>query len=232
MIHPLKRLALFSSLSAETIAKLTKPFPEVHFKQGSLLAKQGRKDIRLHVVTEGRIRIFSRGKSGKKVTLGICDAPSILGELEIWQECAYLASVEAVEPCTAYSLDRDAFLRLLHSNHQVCINLVKILAAIALQDAMDARLRAFGNAIHLVANTLCGFADRYGEEKRYGVLINKAVNKAEIADLLGLNRRSVIRSFTELEKRKLIDSSGKQLVVADLGALRRLAGEPFVAEEE
>ena len=79
----------------------------------------------------------------------------------------------------------------------------------------------------MVAGTHCSFAQLYREEHRYGILIRKEINKSEIAEILGVARRSVIRAFETLEEEKLVQLEKKQLVIPDIVALRRKANAPF-----
>lgn len=223
----LKQLPLFASLPYETIERLTSDLPRQSFKKEQLLIRQGEKDLQAFLLTEGKVGVYTESHEGIKSTLVFQEAPSILGEIEIWQERPYLGSVVAIEPCTAIVLSKKNYLKLLHSNHQVCINMVQLLSNQLYRDATAVRMRLFGRVEHLVAGTLCSFAQLYGEEHRYGILIRKEINKSEIAEILGVARRSVIRAFDTLEEEKLIQLDKKQLVIPDIIALRRKANAPF-----
>ncbi len=223
----LKKLPLFASLTYEQIDRLTEEMPRQSFKKDELLIRQGEKDLQAYVLIEGKVGVYAESHEGIKSTLVFHEAPVVLGEIEIWQERPYLGSVVAIEPCTTLVMNKKRYIKLLHSNHQVCINMVQLLSNQLYQDATAVRMRLFGRVEHLVAGTLCSFAQLYGEEHRYGVLIRKEINKSEIAEILGVARRSVIRAFETLEEEKLIQLEKKQLVIPDLPALRRKANAPF-----
>lgn len=227
MLDRLKQLPLFSSLPFEVIEKLTKEFPKQNFKKDQLLIKQGDKNLQAYLLMEGKAGVYAESSGGVKTTLVFLEAPCLIGEIEIWQERPYLGSVVAIEPCTALVISKKNYMKMLHSNHQVCINMVQLLSNHLYQDATASRMRLFGRVEHLVANTLCSFAKLYGEEHRYGILIRKDINKSEIAEILGIARRSVIRAFEQLEEEKLIQLDKKQLVIPDLAALKKKASAPL-----
>jgi len=223
----LKQLPLFASLNYETIERLTEDLPRQSFKKGEYIIRQGEKNLQAYLLVEGKVGVSAESHEGIKSTLVFHEAPCILGEIEIWQERPYLGSVIAIEPCSTLVLNKKRYQKLLHSNHQVCINMIQLLSNQLYQDATSTRMRLFGRVEHLVAGTLCSFAQLYGEEHRYGVLIRKEINKSEIAEILGVARRSVIRAFETLEEEKLIQLEKKQLVIPDLPALRKKAHSPF-----
>ena len=223
----LKQLPLFASLNFDTIERLTEDLPRQNFKKDELIIRQGEKNLQAYLLVEGKVGVYAESHEGVKSTLVFHEAPCVLGEIEIWQERPYLGSVIAIEPCTTLVLNKNRYLKLLHSNHQVCVNMVQLLSNQLYRDATQTRMRLFGRVEHLVAGTLCSFAQLYGEEHRYGILIRKEINKSEIAEILGVARRSVIRAFETLEEEKLVQLEKKQLVIPDIVALRRKANAPF-----
>lgn len=214
---------LFSGIRHETIDQLTHEFPTKTYKKDEYLTKQGSKNHLVHLILEGRVRVESEAKDGKRTTIIFHEAPYIVGHIEIWKESPNLANVIAMEKCQAIVLTKKDYLKLLQTNHQVSINMVKVLSNLIYQTGRDQHVRLFGQVDHLIANTLCSFAQLYGEEKDYGILVRKPISKSELAEILGVARRSVIRGLKELEKDGLIQMDGKDLVIPDIAELQRRA---------
>ncbi len=223
----LSKLPLFTSIAADQIEHLTRHLPRKNFKEGDILVQQGSKDLRGFLLLDGKVGVYAEAKSRVRTTIIFHQAPYLFGFLELWRERSYLASIVAIEPCSTIVVSKKDYLKLLHSNHQVCINMVQLLSNLLYKTAKDYRLKMFGQVDNLVANTLCSFAQLYGEEHRYGVLVRKEVNKSEMAEILGVARRSVIRAMESLEKEGLIQVQKKQLVIPDLKALRKKAQAPI-----
>lgn len=227
MLDKLKQLPLFRSVGFETLKTLTENLPYQTFKTGDFLIRQGEPQRQAYLLNEGRVEVFAEPREGIKTTLVFLEAPSLIGEMEVLRELTSIASVVALEPCSVLIFSQENYLKMLQSNHQICFNLVQMLSQELYEDATSARMRLFGRVEHLVANTLCSFAKLYGENHAYGVLVRKDINKSEIAEILGVARRSVIRAFEQLESEKLIQVDRKQLIIPDLTALQQKASSPF-----
>lgn len=228
MSEALHTLPIFTSLSPDTIDHLTRGLPRKTFKKGETLLRQGARDLKGYLLLDGKVGVFSESKDGMRTAIIFHEAPFVLGVIELARERAYLGTVEAIEPCSTIVITRKDYLRMLQSSHQVAVNMVQLLSNLLYKTGTDRRIRQFGRVEHLVANTLCSFAQLYGEEHRYGILVRKDVNKSEIAEILGVARRSVIRAMEELEGEGLVQVQGKTLVIPDLEALRKKALQPIL----
>ena len=220
------RFPLFAAIDGDKVEALTAPLPRKQFRKGDIIIKQGGKDLKGYLLIEGKVGIYAES-DGIKTTLLTQPAPFLFGEIELLQEKPNLASVVAMEPCTVLILTRPVLLQWLHSNHQLSINFAQMVTRVLYNTAVSWRLRIFGQVEHLVANTLCSYAQMYGEEHRYGVLVQKEINKSELAEIVGVARKSIIRALDQLQKEGLIQLDKKQLIIPDLGALRAKANAPF-----
>jgi CRP-like cAMP-binding protein len=171
------------------------------------------------------------GEARQRRTILYHAAPYIVGFIELIHKHPLLGTVVALERVECLEVDRAAYLGILQRNHQLAINVVKMLSELLWQTAEDRRVRLFGSVDHLVANSLCYLARLYGEERSSGVLITKELNKSALAESLGVARRSVIRAIENLEAEGLVEISGRQVWIPDLRALQRRARDPFDAPE-
>ncbi|MBY0369226.1 Crp/Fnr family transcriptional regulator [bacterium] len=215
--------ALFSGLRHENIEQLVSVFPVKKFNRGQTLLKQGEKSEKVFLLTEGRIGVQADSKTGLKTTIIFHEAPYIVGHVELWKDRPSLANVVAIEKCEALEMTKKDYLRMLQANHQVSINMVKILSNLIYETARDHHVRMFGQVDHLIANMLCSFARLYGEERGDGVRIRRDMSKSELALILGVARRTVIRALQDLEAQGLIQMDGKEVFVPNMAALQAKA---------
>lgn len=222
-MRDLKVLPIFAGLSADQIDAVTKSLPRKVFRKHETIIEQGEKGRSAYLLLEGKVEVYCESKEGQRVTVIYHEAPFIFGELEIWDGRKCLASVRAIERSETLVLDRSAFLKLVHSHHQVAVNLAKLVSDLLYKTGEDRRVKFFGRVEHLLANTLCSFAKMYGIEHRYGVLIQQDVTNTELAEILGVARKSVIEGVAKLQKENLIQKDGNKFIIPDLAALRRKA---------
>lgn len=181
------------------------------------------KEVHAYLLTQGKVEVFYTSRSGEKITVIYHEAPFIFGEVELWENYPYLASVATLEPCETIVIPKRDYLRILHSNHQVCVNMVRLLSNLLWQTGEDRRVRFFGRVEHLLSNLICYYAGMYGEGNGSGVLVRKDINKSQLAEALGIARQSVIRAFKNLEEEGLVQIDGTQLFIPDIFLLKNKA---------
>ena len=223
MHRNLLQLELFNGIPVEVIEKLIHRLPEKTFKTGELLIEHGSPAVKMFLLLEGKVDIYYLSQEGIKTTLHYKEGPAIAGQIELFNGQPYLANVEALEPCNTIVLTRHDFMNLIHKNHQVCINLSRILSLLLCETGINRKVKFFGRVENNLANILCHHAKLYGEEHSYGTLLKKELNKQALAESLGVARQSVVAAFKKLEKRGLILVDGKQVLIPNVNALQTMA---------
>lgn len=214
---------LFSGVRHEIVDELTLSFPHKTYRRGEALACQGSRENKVILLLEGRVQVVGEAKAGKRTTIIFHEAPYIFGHIEVWKDLPNLGSVIAMEKCEAVIISKKEYFKLLQTNHQVAINMVKILSNLLYRVGQDEQLRLFGQVDHLVANTLCSYAHLYGEEHGYGVVIRHPVPKSELAEIVGVARKSIIEALKLLVKDGVIEINGQEIVIPNVKALQTRA---------
>jgi CRP/FNR family transcriptional regulator, cyclic AMP receptor protein len=222
-MHTLYGCPLFKGVGKAEVDRLTEGATRTKWKAGQEIIRQGSPGSHVFLLLEGKVEVFYRSKSGDKTTIIFHQAPFIFGEVEVWGSRPCLASVAAFEPSVTLALTKHRFLTMLHSNHQVAINLSHLLSELLYETGQDRRVKFFGKVENLTANLLCAFARLFGEERSDGILIRKSINKSGMSEMLGISRKSVIDALKLLEKEGLIRSEGPAIVIPSIEALREKA---------
>jgi CRP-like cAMP-binding protein len=133
------------------------------------------------------------------------------------------ASASALEAVEVTSVPADDFQRLLSSNSDIALQLIRLLTE-RLRDA-DLKRGEFGSldAVTRVARRLVEMAERFGAESAAGVRIDLPLSQEEIAGWTGSSRESVSKALQALRARNLIETHRKGITILDLEGLRRRA---------
>ncbi|MFH1652966.1 MAG: Crp/Fnr family transcriptional regulator [Pseudomonadota bacterium] len=222
-MEDLTKSPLFSGLSSAEIKKLTKNFVSKNVKTEHIIIEQGKPAEKAYILTEGRVEVFYISKGGHKTTVIYHKAPFIFGEIELLQNRPYVASVVATGSCKFLEITQEEYLELLNANQKVAVNMVKLLSALLYRFGEDHRVRYFGKIEHLLANLICYYADMYGEELDYGVMIGKRISKRRFGEVLGVSRQNVVKAFDSLSETGLICFEGKQIIIPDILLLKKKA---------
>ena len=219
----LDRSPLFKGVSKEAVKALVSKLPTRSFKKNELLICQGEVADQVHLLVSGKLRVYYKSEDGGQTTIFYYQAPSLIGEMEILERLPYAGSVAAMEPSKTVMMNRLDYLSLLHSNHQVCFNLIKILSRHLYEGGGSLRVRLFGQVENILASALFSLAQLDGIPHEGGIWIARQLNKSELAQTLGIARKSVIRAFSKLQKEGLVALKGNEIFLPKLAELKRKA---------
>jgi CRP-like cAMP-binding protein len=122
------------------------------------------------------------------------------------------------------ALSADTFRVFLQSYPRVALYLLETLAR-RLRQA-GGRQVEFGayDTLGRVARRLLELADRFGEQRDDGVVINLPLSQSELAGWVGASREAVAKALQALRSLGWIETGRRNTVIKDLDALRRRAG--------
>lgn len=234
--NPFHRLHAFTNptpleLSAfEGVAEQT-----LTFRRKEVIRAQGAKVNEVYFLTEGWVSCSMNVLNGRRQIVTVNLPGDLLG---IPSLCLTRAAVtfETLTPVVVQAISLDAFaglftklprlaLSMFLVSQQERVLLMERLASVGQTKAVQ-RLAAFLLHIHERLQRVDPSVDRSFE---------LPLTQADLAEIVGLTFVHVNRSLRELDRRGLIERSGKRVTLVDVESLRELAGLPshqFVRDPE
>lgn len=214
---------LFSDIPNLQRATVRKKLTSKRLLRGQILFHQGSVGDAVYVIQAGSLEIFVEN-SERKFVLGHQFAGEVVGELEmIHSDARRTASVGAMENSLLWQLKRED-LETLMTEYPLILRRIAATLAERLQQAdrklsyfafMDARLR--------VVNLLVDLAANFGVSSPSGTVVDWLVTKQHLADMVGLNRESMSRALSDLQREGLLTWQNRHLCLPDLRRLEVLA---------
>jgi len=132
------------------------------------------------------------------------------------------ASVKTTTPCVLLALSRQDFLGLLKQNHEVTLELIRVLAR-RLRET-DEQIR--GLSFERVESRARRLLARLAKEKvpaRADRMATTPITHQQLADLVGTSRETITRVVKELKDTGWLEQEGKRYLVptADTEAAER-----------
>jgi CRP/FNR family cyclic AMP-dependent transcriptional regulator len=207
-----------SPLKSFEEAKYTSSYPS-----DALLFVEGQAPRGAYVICKGRVKLTMSSADGKSIILHIAGPGELIGLDAAMSGEPYGISAETLEPCQLNFIKRDAFLRLMREQPQ-------ILAHAAAQFGRDYRaacfqIRSLGlsrTASEKIARFLLETAAA-GQQTNQGIRVNLSLTHEEIAQVVGVSRETVTRTFSDLKSRSLIAVKGPSITIRDKQGLEALA---------
>lgn len=216
-------LPFFTGLAHDQIAVINPLFREMGFEPGEPIYYAGDPAERLYVVAAGKVKLIRHALSGQERVLDLLLPGDFFGTLPVMGEPAYPDTAQAHTTCCVLGISARDFQTILQRYPTVSIALLEIVSE---------RLRAAREMLHQagaapvesrVASLLLRLAERAGDERDEGWLIQMPLGRQDIADMLGITVETASRTLSQFRKDGLIRSGRRWIAIADRERLAALA---------
>src|SRR6266508_259242 len=198
----LAEVPLFARLPPETREELATRFVSRAYPRGATVFQQGDPGRSLYVIDEGAVKISFLAADGREMVVTVLGPGDVFGEMALFDpEGARSADASAMEAARLLSLSHEVFREYLVAHPSVSVELLGVLAKRlresdrALQDAI------FSDVPGRLARRFLDLAERYGEARDGGTLIELPMTQEELARMVGSSRESVNKAIASFVHR-------------------------------
>ncbi|HEY5037788.1 MAG TPA: cyclic nucleotide-binding domain-containing protein [bacterium] len=116
----LKEVSLFDGMQDKTLSAIFKLGKVKNYKVGEVIIQEGQPGGNLHIMINGRAEVMKSGKApGDKKYLADMNRGSIFGEMSVFDDAPYSASVKAREESSVHIIKGEDFKKFLKKNPDV-----------------------------------------------------------------------------------------------------------------
>ena len=199
----IRRVPLFSMLTADQAQAIADSVVKRRFRAGELVVEQGRKSNALFILLNGRARVLTSDSRGREVILAVLESGDYVGEMSLIDNEPHSATVRAEVQTDMLVLARQDFARCLPENSSLSYAILRGLVQAAAQRRPADRIAGAADVYGRVARTLLDMA----EETPEGVkIIRHKVSRQDMAKVVGASREMVSRVMKDLEDRGVIET--------------------------
>lgn len=128
----LLELPYFTGISIDVVVSLIDAMAPCTFPQGTTIMAQDAPDVPpLYIVTSGRVGILKRVDSKAQQAIAELDAPTVLGEVELFCHMPAVATARALTRVQAFALTHQTFETLFAAGHPGLLRFVLNMAKVA-----------------------------------------------------------------------------------------------------
>lgn len=220
----LGRTALFGGLDQPDLLQLAGAGRRHTYRKGAYVFQQGAPGDALFVLMEGSVKVLYTSEDGDELVLATHHPPDVFGELALVDGGPRSASVQTLEPSTAFVLTRPAVLDLVRRQPALVDGLLASLGTLVRRLTAHAGDLVFLDLHGRVAKLLVRLVEAHGTERDDSVHLDLGMSQSDLAAMVGGSRQSVNQILHLLERRGILEVAGRIVVVRDVPALRRRAG--------
>lgn len=208
---------LFAALRAEELAQLLDQAQSVAHPETSLLFSQGDDADHFFVVLEGRVNIFALTETGDQSIIEVFDGVSTFAEAAMFSSGKYPLNCEVVAGSRLVHVPAGPFMKRLSDNPRLGFHLLSGLSRWQMRmihEITELKSKSPGQR-------LASFLLALARDAEDGVQVRLPITKAALASRIGIAPESLSRALARL-KAAGVESHGREVVLTDLVALRRL----------
>jgi CRP-like cAMP-binding protein len=214
----LRHSLIFSSLSQEELAELSRLAIERSFETGEYIFWEEDAPDWFYIIAEGRVKVLKHASSGKEFIVAFFGTGEIFGEVAVFENKPYPASSQALTKTKVLGIKKDDLLAFLASRPQVALRIINVLGG-RLRDAQSRLMDFAGERVEQrIARILLMLSSKLGSELPF--------TKQEIADMAGTTTETAIRVISRLKSAGIIRSGRGKMTVLDKTRLKLLSQGP------
>ena len=199
----IRRVPLFSVLTAAQAASVAYTVVKRRFKRGEPIVEQGKKSNALSIILTGRARVVTTDSRGREVILATMHPGDYVGEMSLIDNEPHSATVRAEIQTDALILGRLEFARCLPENSSMAYAVLKGLVQRLRHADRQIESLALMDVYGRVARALLEFAS---EDGAGNTVIRDKVSRQDLAKMVGASREMVSRVMKDLEERGFIET--------------------------
>ncbi|WP_332775827.1 Crp/Fnr family transcriptional regulator [Polaromonas sp.] len=214
----IRRVPLFSMLTASQAESVAEAVIKRRFKRGEAIVEQGKQSNALSIILTGRARVVTTDTRGREVILATMQPGDYVGEMSLIDNEPHSASVRAEVQTDVLVLGRPEFARCLPENSSMAYAVMKGLVQRLRHADRKIESLALMDVYGRVARALLEFAIQDGDGN---AVIRDRVSRQDLAKMVGASREMVSRVMKYLEEHGYIETrdDGSLLVKARLNSL-------------
>lgn len=216
----LRNCAVFGSLSAEEDRYWVGLCSLRSFSGGESLVEFEERTSDIFVIVSGEIRSLLRYAVGKEAILGSFRRGDLLGEISAIDGLPRSASLTAVTDAAVLVMPRNVLGELLRQRHEVCLALLRLMAArIRVMNERVSEL-TFLDTKHRLYNALLRLSRPRQDGGRERIVSPPLVH-ADLAEMIGASRETVSREMSKLSRDGLLERTSRAIVLKNPSELSR-----------
>jgi CRP-like cAMP-binding protein len=213
----------FSGLDLDAKRALQQVLAFKSFERRETLYAEGAASHHLYILISGKVKIYKSLSNGRQQIHKLGLAPGDLLACEDLFLESHTSSAEALDTTAVCYLKKSDLQALMQAHPQMRDTLLRTMAR-----HLNAYIRHIANlgqktALERVASYLLFFRDTHLSGALKQPVLTESLTRSEVADMLGVTQRTLIRGLKKLERDSVIALTREGFVIRQPAALARLS---------
>ena len=214
--------SVFSSLTPREKDILSHNHVCSHYKKNEIIFKEGDRPSGLICLSEGKVKIFTEGISGREQIVRLAKPVGFIGFRALFAEENYIASAVAIEDSVVCIIEKESLMKLLRMNSQLAMSIIKYLAT---ELGFSNKRTVTLTQKHIrgrLAESLLFLIETYGFETDDST-IKVYLSREDIANLSNMTTSNAIRTLGSFATEEVIGIEGRKIKILNFRQLEKIS---------
>jgi CRP/FNR family transcriptional regulator, dissimilatory nitrate respiration regulator len=213
------RLPLFSSMSPDEVARISRGTREIRVNKGDILFHKGDPNQGFHLLLSGQVKLAFTSAQGNEKVVEIVGPGQTFGEAIMFMDTPYIVFAQALSDSQLLHISKAALYEELENDPRLARKMLASMAMRLHQLMHDME----GYSLHSGKERITDYLLRELPEKTVSgpATVSLATTKGIIASRLNLTQEHFSRILHELVEDKLIIVKGRDIEIPDVARLRQ-----------
>lgn len=199
----LARVALFSELEPEELAKISDAARNRGLRRGDVLFSEGDEPDELFVVVSGRIALANKSTDGRESVVALMEAGDVFGEMPLFDGLGRSTEARALEPCEVIAIPYGPVQEVYEARPMLLWSVVAMLSG---------RIRAMNGELadsvflDVTGRTAKRLLEMAGDADEFVL----PVTQEELAGMVGASRERVNKAIAAFVRLDWIEQSERR----------------------
>lgn len=213
----------FSALDIEVKRALQAFLQFRAYERRTQLFREGRPGENLFILLSGEVKVYKSLPGGRQQIHKLANIPGDLIACEDLFLDRHSSTAEAISPTTVCFLQKSQLQQVISSHQVISDTLLRFMAR-----DLNAYIRHIANlgqknALERVASYLLFLHETHHKRKLRSEMLRESLTRTELADMIGVTQRTLIRSLKKLEADNVIALVKDGFLIHDRKALEHLS---------
>ncbi len=213
----------FSCLPLKTKLDLQKSMQLLSLDKRNSLYAEGHASENLYILVSGAVKIYKSLLDGRQQIHKIVSIPGDLLACEDLYLDTHSSTAVPLEATKVCCLKKSSLMAAINQHREISQTLMQSMAR-----NLNSYIRHVANlgqktALERVASYLVFLHETHIEKSLRHDLLEESLTRTELAEVLGITQRTLIRSLKHLETTQLISLAKNGFIILDLAALKQIS---------
>jgi CRP-like cAMP-binding protein len=218
----LGRTKLFGGLDAEALDAAAATATSRAVRAGQTIFLQDSEPTHLYLVAAGRVKIAQVNGDGVPLTIRFMEPGEVPGCVAIFRRIPFPANATAVVDSRILAWSSARVREMLERHPRFAANAVEVVGTNTQEMLHRMREFALEPVERRIARALLRLSGQAGRRVAAGVEIDFPLSRQDIAEMTGTTLYTVSRTLRDWERRGLVQSGRRRIVVCDAARLGEL----------